>query len=214
MKPELIDKGLYRILVPFEGEITTTVYILVNENDKRVVLIDSASYPTDAKNFIIPAIEELGISPDNAELLLLTHSHKDHFGGAKALFGELPNLKPRASFLIEHPAFEYLVDAEIIAERLKVVFLPGHTKNSVAFYDLETKTLLSGDCLQLKGVGKYRNGIAFPILYRNSIEKLKGMDIERIVAAHEYDPLGSIAEGKECVLEYLNECLSCLDKLD
>ena len=207
MKIEPIDNGLYRILIPFESEITTTIYIVVHESDKKVILIDSASYPTDAREFILPAIKAIGADPEKAEILVITHSHKDHFGGAKALLEALPNLKPRASFLIEHPAFEYLGDGDIIAERLKVVSLPGHTKNSIALYDLKTKTLLSADCLQLKGVGKYRNGIAFPALYRESIEKLKKMDIERIVAAHEYDPLGSVAEGKEFVLKYLNECL-------
>ena len=86
------------------------------------------------------------------------------------------------------------------------IYLPGHTEHSFGFFDISTKTLLSGDCLQLNGVGKYRNGIANMDLYISSVNKLKRMDINRIVAAHEYDPFGSTAEGKSSVLRYLNKC--------
>ena len=34
------------------------------------------------------------------------------------------------------------------------------------------------------------------------------MDIERIVAAHEYDPYGSIASGSAEVARYLDACIS------
>ena len=77
----------------------------------------------------------------------------------------------------------------------------------MGYYDVKTKTLLSGDCLQLGGVGKYTNGIAYADPYRASIEKLRSMDILRIVAAHDYVPLGAIAEGREAVRLYLDKCL-------
>lgn len=205
MKVERIAEGIYRILVPFEDDITTTVYVAVC--GEKVILIDAASYSTDASEFILPALSEIEIAPSQVDSLVLTHSHKDHAGGAKALLSALSCLKPRASFFVDHPGFSYLTDGEILGERLQVITLPGHTENSIALFDIKTKTLLSADCLQLNGIGKYRRGVAFPTLYRKSIERLKGMDIYRIVAAHEYDPLGSIAEGTANVLEYLNECL-------
>ena len=59
-------------------------------------------------------------------------------------------------------------------------------------------------------MGKYRDGISYPSLYRASVERLRGMEIERIVAAHEYDPLGSVAEGREAIAAYLDTCLSFL----
>ena len=80
----------------------------------------------------------------------------------------------------------------------------------MAFLDLPTGTLLSGDCLQLFGVGKYRSGIGYPYLYRRSVERLRGMELSQIVAAHEYDPLGSIARGKEEIEAYLSPCLSAI----
>ncbi len=68
--------------------------------------------------------------------------------------------------------------------------------------------MLSGDCLQLDGVGEYRNGVGYLDLYKASIVRLKNMDIKRIVAAHEFDPLGSVAEGEEEVQVYLDECIN------
>ena len=81
----------------------------------------------------------------------------------------------------------------------------------MGFLDVRTGTLLSGDCLQLKGVGRYRRGVTDKSGYTASVQKLKSMPIRRIVAAHEYDPLGSLAEGEEAVAQYLDCCLHCLE---
>ena len=205
MKTERIDEGLFRLLVPFEDGINTTVYVAFCDGD--VVLIDSATHASDADDYILPALSELGVMSEQVTFLLLTHPHRDHAGGTVRLLECLPNVQVRASFFVEHERFSYLKDGEILAGRLQAVLLPGHTQNSFGFLDLKTKTLLSGDCLQLKGVGKYRKGISLPLIYRQSIDKLKQMDICRIVASHEYDPLGSVAEGKERVMSYLETCL-------
>ena len=143
---------------------------------------------------------------------MLTHSHGDHAGGIGRLSECIPNACVRASFEHALQTDAPLFDGELLLDRLQVISLPGHTKNSVGYLDLETRTLVSGDCLQLKGVGKYRNGVRYPELYAQSIEKLKRMEIDRIVAAHEYDPLGSIADGKEAVSLYLTTCLDVLSQ--
>lgn len=56
-------------------------------------------------------------------------------------------------------------------------------------------------------VGKYRNGVGYPQDYAESVNRLKAEDIRKIVAAHEYDPFGSTAEGIEAVQRYLDGCL-------
>lgn len=208
MLSEYIDKGIYRLKVPFE-DIFTTVYGVLGR-DGELMLIDSATYPEDFEEYILPFIKELG--GGRADYLLLSHSHSDHAGGAKALSEALPKVKIGASFETGFENGFLLKDGDVFLNRLAAVFLPGHSKNSFGFFDLETKTLLSADCLQLKGIGKYRSGIGYPLLYKSSIEKLKTMDIERIVAAHEYDPLGSMAVGKEAVKAYLDACLEEVKK--
>lgn len=205
MKTEKIDIGLYRVRIPFE-DLTTTVYFYVCE--QGVAIIDSATYSSDVDNYIIPALGEIGVKREDVKYLLLTHDHGDHMGGLKRLSEIFTDAVCGVSFGLDLPNRIDLVDENIVLGSLMSVYLPGHTNHSFGFYDIKTETLLSGDCLQLSGVGKYRDGIWDKNLYINSVNKLKNMEIERIVASHEYDPLGSIAEGKMQVIRYLDECIA------
>lgn len=201
---ENLASGIFRIKVPFE-DLFTTVYVY--KSDDGIALIDSATYPTDVDNYIVPELNKAEISSKDIKYLLFTHEHGDHFGGSVRLKEVFPNAVVATAFETDVFNKKTLVDGEVVIGDLQVVSLPGHTTNSVGFFDLSTKTLLSGDCLQLAGIGKYRNGIGHPALYLKSIEKLKKMNINRIIAAHEYDPLGSIAEGESEVKNYLNKCI-------
>ncbi len=201
-KADRIDDGLFRILIPFES-VTTTVYVAVYE--QGVAIIDSATYPTDVDTYILPALSEVGVDEAQVRYLLLTHDHGDHAGGIDRLRERLPRATVGAMFAL--PNAKTLLDGELLLGGLQVVHLPGHTDTAAGFLDRRTGTLLSGDCLQLDGIDKYRNGVSDRDAYRASIEKLKRMDIRRIVAAHEYEPLGSVADGETAVEQYLDECL-------
>lgn len=205
MYTESIEKGISRLKIPFE-DLTTTVYFY--ESNEGVAIIDSATYASDVDNYILPALEELKISRDKVKNLLLTHSHGDHAGGIKRLSEIFSKATVGASFETGLKNQIILEDNQKILGNLVAVSLSGHTENSFGFFDTATKTLLSGDCLQLNGIGKYRNNVANAKMYEKSISKLKKMDIERIVAAHEFEPLGSLARGKEEVAVYLEECLN------
>ena len=212
MLAEKIENGLYRIRIPFE-DLTTTVYFAVYETG--TVIIDSATYALDADHYILPALCELGINKEDVRFLALTHTHGDHAGGIARLAECLPVATVRAFSQPKHPAVPYtpLADGEVLLGGLQVLHLPGHTQTCVGYYDLQTQTLLSGDCLQLRGIGKYRNGVVEPDLYVSSIRRLQNLPIRRIVAAHEYDPLGSLAEGKAAVARYLQACLDAIKPL-
>jgi glyoxylase-like metal-dependent hydrolase (beta-lactamase superfamily II) len=199
-----IAEGLFKILIPFE-ELTTTVYLYVCENGAAI--IDSATYASDVDKYIVPAVNELNIQKDAVKYLLFTHNHGDHSGGMKRLQAVFNGARIGTSFPVEYSDRLELTDGKTVLGNLKAVHLPGHTEHAFGFYDTETKTLLSGDCLQLAGVGKYIYGIGNREQYIASVNKLKKMDIEKIVAAHEYVPLGSTADGKKAVLEYLNKCI-------
>lgn len=205
MKAQAMGNGLFRVLIPYE-EVTTTVYLVTTE--QGTVIVDSATYPSDVDNYILPALDELGVSQANVRVLALTHDHADHAGAIGYLATRLPQASVRASFALSLPGAELLRDGDVLLDALEVVHLPGHTAHSVGFLDFRTRTLLSGDCLQLAGVGKYRSGIVYPTDYIASCERLKTMGIERIVAAHEYDPYGSIADGHTAVQRYLDACIA------
>lgn len=199
-----IDRNLYRIKIPFE-KIYTIVYVVLREEGAAV--IDSGTTVEDVDTCILPALEKLGVNEKTLKYLLLTHSHRDHAGGISHLSACFPKAVVGASYPLNLPNRLLLQDGQILLDGLQVVSLPGHTENSVGFLELSTGTLLSGDCLQLLGVDKYRSGIGYPALYRQSVEKLQHLPLKRIAAAHEYDPYGSLAEGEEAVRKYLDFCL-------
>ena len=207
MLSEKIDDGLYRIRIPFE-DLFTTVYLAVFP--EGTAIIDAATYPRDVSDYVLPALKELGIARAAVRYLLLTHSHGDHAGGLNELRRAFPDATVAAYPSEGIPQARPLTDGEVLLGGLRVLHLPGHTAGAVGYLDLRTATLLSGDCLQLRGVGKYRNGIRFPQEYAESVNRLLAMDLRRIVAAHEYDPLGSRAEGRDGVVRYLRTCLSSL----
>lgn len=200
-----IAPGLYRIQVPFEA-IYTTVYVV--KYPTGVALIDSGDMGSDIDDYVLPALIQLGIHTKDVQYLLLTHDHGDHAGGIQRLSECFPDAAIKAPFHLSLPHFAPLTDGELLLNGLQVLFLPGHNAHSVGYFDVATKTLLSGDCLQLSGVDKYRGGVGEPSLYEKSIEKLLGMDILRIAAAHEYDPYGALAEGHMEVERYLRYCLA------
>lgn len=200
-----ITDTIYRIQIPFEA-IYTTAYVAKYEDG--VAIIDSGDKPADVDDYILPALVELGIHTTDVRYLLLTHDHGDHAGGIRRLAECFPNAIVRASFPMDIANFAPLVDEEVLLGGLQVLFLPGHNRYATGYFDLPTGTLLSGDCLQLSGVDKYRNGVAEPEMYVQSVEKLLAMpSLHRIAAAHEYDPYGCLAEGKDEVERYLRYCM-------
>ena len=197
-----LSAGLYKIEVPFE-DLYTSIVAAVSE--QGVVLIDAATYPEDA-GYVLAALEELGAgSPD---FLLLSHSHSDHVGAAGKLCELFPQMQVRAMEEFPLPRFAPIKDGDIFAGRIRVVHLPGHTPYSCGFLDLESGLLLTCDCLQQRGIGKYVHGIELMEQYLNSVEKIRKMDISGIIAAHDYVPLGCAAMGKEQIRRYLDECVS------
>lgn len=200
MSLELIAQGIFRLKVPFEELYTSVFFVQCGE---EWAVIDCATTEWDVDSYILPAIKSL---QGNVTHLLLTHGHGDHAGGAERMLAHLPALCLCTAENWTRTPYRTLSDGEILLGRLQVVSLPGHSSHSVAYLDLPTKTLLSGDCLQLAGVGKYVHGIAYPERYLCSIERLRGMSIERIVASHDYVPLGCWAEGADAVTRYLDEC--------
>ena len=203
MAIESICSSLYRILIPFE-DIFTTAYAVIHHG--KAAVIDSGACGDDADRYIQPALSEIGIGKNDVRYLILTHSHRDHAGGISRLAECYPDAQIRAFAEVRLPHFSLLQDGEILMSDLQTVFLPGHKADAAGFLHLPSGTLLSGDCLQLAGISKYRNNIADRDAYERSIEKLQRMEIKRIVAAHDFDPLGSIAEGEDAVREYLEMC--------
>ena len=97
-----------------------------------------------------------------------------------------------------------------------MVTIPGHTKDCSALLDVRTKTLISGDCLQSYGIcgsGTWAANIIYPDLHVQAIEKVRKLDIEQIITAHDYKPHGFRADGREAVVANLDACITPLRKM-
>lgn len=206
MKITQLLPDIWRLEVPFE-DIYTAVFVL--RTRQGCLLIDSATTDEDVEIHILPALASLGLST-SPRALLLTHGHGDHAGGARRLAQAFPEMQILAHEEVGELPLRRIEDNELLCGRLRVLHLPGHTRHCVGFLDEKTNSLFSGDCLQLHGVGRYRNGIGHPTLYKESLQRLSQLAPYRIFASHEYDPLGSVAQGHAAVEHYLAECASAL----
>lgn len=88
---------------------------------------------------------------------------------------------------------------------LRAVALFGHTDDSFGFLDERTNSLLSGDAVQLWGVGDYGVNAEEPKAYLATHEKLLKMPIENIFSSHAYDFLGIRAVGNAACRAYIRE---------
>ncbi len=235
---EEVVKDIYVMKAPF-SIVWTGVTLVKGE---KFFLIDSgANAPED---YIIPALDKLGIKPSDIDYLLNTHCHGDHItghydlvtkyalrtatfkGGVSALSDPGSNaIRIRTKFPEHSPAPQswlkgvnpdiILDDGEVLEGRLRVISTPGHDRDCVCWYDIPTKTLITGDSLQ--GNGTPTQGIGFYQSlpdYEATIKRLIGEDIENIVLGHEYDGLGDFIIGKENVKKALLLCKTLTEKYE
>lgn len=199
---EKVVENIFCLQVPFDGDSTS---VFAFECDEGTVIFDSATTEIDVDERIIPAIRQKGFEPTH---IISSHFHSDHMGGEEFLAKEYPDAI-RAKLVhdgkIENGK-KVLCDGDIICDCLKIVTLPGHSDDSAAILDTRTNTLVCADCLQLWGIGKYGTGVSLAKAYLESIEKVRKLDVENIIASHCYAPLGAHAFGKEAVKKYLDEC--------
>lgn len=193
---KLID-NIYRICVPFDN-IYTSVFVV--KCGEKYVVLDCATTDFDVEEYIYPKLKEAGIIPD---LIIISHLHSDHSGGLKKLRSYFPDAEA-AMFGENLLKDRQLKDSEVIYGVLKILNLKGHTEDSLAVFDLRTNTVLTFDCVQLAGVGQYRNGISDKEKYVNSLNLLKELNPENLIASHDYDPLGFSAWGRDAVFKYLD----------
>jgi glyoxylase-like metal-dependent hydrolase (beta-lactamase superfamily II) len=213
---EKINEHIYELCIPYK-DIFTTVYFIKTESG--VLLFDTASYDCDVTGAIIPALRELEVGKDDLKYVFISHNHTDHAGG----LGELLKAYPKACVVSKSESLkekfeEYTFLSPNEGERLldvfSVVSVTGHTKDSAALYDIRTKTLISGDCLQLYGIfgsGFWGANISFFTEYAEAIRKLRKMDIDTILTAHDYHPCGRKYFSKAEVDSALDACLAPFD---
>ena len=229
---ERIAKDVYLLKIPF-GPVWTGVVLLKGEKN---ILIDSGATADDADGFIIPALQELGMTLSDIHYLANTHSHGDHIGGharlrekgsfqVVSIEGSKPKVEDPVPYAIEtrtrfpdySPAPQCsllgvkvdisLKDGEILANRLQLVHTPGHDNDCVCWLDKRTGTLITGDSLQANGTICQGVGFYKSLAdYRYTLHKLDSLPIENILCGHDYEGIGWWMEGRFAVRTALRYC--------
>lgn len=184
---------IYRLKVAFDG-VYTSVFLIKTEQGN--VLVDCATYASDVDEYIVPALNQLGLHLTDITYLILTHNHGDHVGGKKRLLELAPNIEIAQN------------ERDNMLNGITVYALKGHTLDCIGVFDKRSGTLISGDGLQGAGVGKYRCSLENKDEYIKTIEKIESdARIENILFSHAYEPWDKDgAFGREEVEKCIQDC--------
>lgn len=189
------------------------------------VLIDSG-LPTDWDTLKL-GLGELGLAPDDINLVLLTHEHIDHAGGATmfprhTMIGAhrlaATKLALKDEFALMNQVFELAVDDVhidlLVGEgtefdlgdfHLQVLHTPGHCSGALCFVETRNKLLISGDTVMANGVIGGVLGSGNVSDYLASVKRLANLRIDKILPGH-----GRISTDSERDIDKAIGRLDCL----
>jgi len=178
---------------------SSNAYLLVG---KKNIIIDTGLKGNSP--LLEDSMKAIGLSPRDIGLVIITHGHADHFGGAgmfkkaeiamHAHDAEFVNMHDEiftASSFFGNRYFPKVtmklngtetIDAKPFS--LKVIPTPGHTKGSVSLHDEKHKFLVSGDTLFIDGVGRYDLPSASKYELTASLAKISGLDFHILLPGH------------------------------
>jgi glyoxylase-like metal-dependent hydrolase (beta-lactamase superfamily II) len=177
-------------------------------------------------------LKEIGRSPDEISLVLLTHAHPDHIGGSLAV------QKISSALFCAHPAdkgwiedverqyrerpilnFFELVEGSVVVslelrdgdtiswgkgKTIRVVETPGHSPGSISFYEEEQEALFTGDAVPAAGTLPI---YVDPRASIESIQKLQKIAPVKHLLSSWHDPISEdrIQPTMEVGIEYIQK---------
>lgn len=181
----------------------SNIYLIQGEVN---LLIDTGT----GRNFdrVRGELEELGTGPRGIDIIINTHHHFDHVGGnsdfLQACDCELMASEESANVLRAADREETFAGAfggelepmevsralsegdeiEVGEGVLTVLSTPGHTPGDISLYEPEEKVLFSGDTVFRGGIGRTDLPSSDRGAMRSSLQKLAGLDVERLYPGH------------------------------
>lgn len=211
MEISQMNESICRVKIPYKN-IFTTVYLIKSE--QGAILFDAATTEYDVENYILPLLSECGVEKEDVKYVFISHAHGDHIGGLRPLLSRLPDsvavsFSPKVADDYSDFKVKIAKDGDTLLDSFTLVSIPGHTGDSAALLDTRTKTLITGDCLQVYGIfgsDFWGSNISLSTEHLAALGRLRGMDIENIYTAHDFMPYGFKASGKEEVARFIDAC--------
>jgi len=222
-----IFKDLYLVAAGrfyYTNPLNCNVYLIRGRD--TLYLIDAGA---GLDNGVIESIRDLGFSPEELELIILTHNHWDHSRGAKAikeLTGckiaihevgvanlEIGNLfegvNPYPRLLREKVTMRAdmsLRNGDILRVgdyELKVIHTPGHTSDSICLLSEvdSRKILFTGDTVMSWGDLGVMSVETNLKMYKQSLEKLAKLRVDVMLPGHGIFLLSNAYDHIEYALE-------------
>jgi glyoxylase-like metal-dependent hydrolase (beta-lactamase superfamily II) len=221
----------FKIPISPDKTIDRFVYVYLVFGDK-ITLIDSGVLGSDS--LIFDYFKKAGRDPKEISTLILSHSHPDHLGGARAI-REFTGCVVYAHEAEKHwiedterqreerpvPGFSTLVGGPVSVDRLladgqiltlaekmpcRVIHTPGHSPGSIALYFEKERLLFSGDAVPLPGDLPIYENLADCV---SSIHKLKNLGKVETLCSSWEDPV----KGAETIARRCDQALAYLQKI-
>jgi len=206
-----LEKDLYGYLWqdPYDNNCNT--YVIHGE---ITTLIDPGHSRHVGRLF--QQMEEDGISPEEINLIILTHSHPDHLEGLEQFLKnpvKIAMSREEERYLLEsgkllfemmgQPLPKYRIDFYLkegdlhLGEKMFQIYqTPGHSPGSLSIYWPERKALFTGDVVFYGGIGRTDFPEGNSKLLKKAIERMSRLDIEMLLSGH-----GEMVLGREMVLQ-------------
>ena len=193
------------------GPIQTSVYVLACQKTNKAVIIDAGAQ----SEILLDAIEE---NQWDLEAIWLTHAHIDHVAGLNevraksdapifmhsagqpvynaavqqgALFGF--SIRPLP------PIDEYVEEGQVVNVgelEAEILFLPGHSPGSIAYYFKRENLFFGGDVLFAGSIGRVDLPGSDPRAMQQSLQRVKKLPDDTIVFPG-HGPQTTIGEEKK-----------------
>ncbi len=194
-----LEEGLYAYLWkdPYENNCNT--YVIQRD---LTVLID----PGHSRHLgtVFSQMEGDGISPEEINLLIITHSHPDHLEGAEYFLDKpvrIAMAKDEERYLMGSGKllFEgmsqglsnfridfYLKEGslQLGKETFEIYETPGHSPGSLCLYWPKQKVLFTGDVIFQGGIGRTDFPEGDPESLKRSIERMSRLETETLLPGH------------------------------